>query len=177
MSEQRWPTIPGFVQIAILGKTKGIEGAVRVKVKDQFLEQVVSQEFLFVDINGSKVPMAVEGFDTAGGLFVYFEGLETKEQAARVVGRGVYVPEDQFVPVEEPDSQLRFNYMTGYTIVSGDLTVGVIKEVREFPQQEIAVVIRGSDEIMIPLHEDLIRQEDRDKRLVEMELPEGLLDI
>ena len=177
MSNSHWRTIPGFVQVASLGKTKGIDGAVRLKARDELLEQIATHEFLFIEIEGNKVPIRVADYEMSGDLYIYFDGLETKEAAAAVVGKPVYVPEDEFVPVEKKASDLQFAHLVDYTIVNAETEIGRIAEVREFPQQEIAVVITSEGEVMIPMHDDLIQSVDEGSKLVRMVLPEGLLDL
>jgi 16S rRNA processing protein RimM len=55
--------------------------------------------------------------------------------------------------------------------------IGNIEEVREFPQQEMAIIIRKNSEILIPLNASLIEAIDKEANTVEMNLPEGLLEM
>jgi 16S rRNA processing protein RimM len=45
------------------------------------------------------------------------------------------------------------------------------------PQQEIAVVVYQNKEVLIPLNEKLIVSIDEDKKVILMDLPEGLLTL
>ena len=40
-----------------------------------------------------------------------------------------------------------------------------------------AIINREEKEIMIPIHEELILQIDVDQSLIQMDLPEGILDL
>ncbi len=177
MSKESWKTITGFVRVASLGKTKGIDGAVKLKANEALLEQIVNKDFLFVEVDGNKVPMRVADYEVSGDLYVYFDGLRTKEEASIVVGRKVYLPEDQFQPVTEVTSDLEYAYLEGYTMLSEDTEVGSIVEVREFPQQEIAVVDASQGQVMIPIHQDLIIKIDEAAKRIWMQLPQGLLEL
>jgi 16S rRNA processing protein RimM len=54
---------------------------------------------------------------------------------------------------------------------------GVITEVVEMPQQEMAFVLHHGREVLIPLNESLIISIDRENKTLLMDLPEGLLDM
>jgi ribosomal 30S subunit maturation factor RimM len=53
----------------------------------------------------------------------------------------------------------------------------VIDVVREFPEQEMAVIFRNNKEILVPLHADLIVKVDHEKNTVTVSIPDGLLEL
>jgi len=55
--------------------------------------------------------------------------------------------------------------------------LGEIKEIIEYPQQEMAAIIIKEKEVLIPLNEQLILEIDEEKKLISMDLPEGLLNL
>ena len=68
--------------------------------------------------------------------------------------------------------------MIGYKI--SDITtntIHVILELREFPQQIMAVINTDKKELLVPLNDEFIDDIDHDKRIIQMSLPEGLLDL
>ncbi len=67
--------------------------------------------------------------------------------------------------------------LIGYTIVSGNDTLGEIVEVIEQPHQLLCKIILNSKEVLIPVHEDFLKKIDKKKRQIIVDLPEGLLEI
>ena len=66
----------------------------------------------------------------------------------------------------------------GFLLVDKELgEIGVIEEVLELPQQEMAVVKKEGKEVMIPLNDTFVKGIDRTKKRIDVELPEGLLDL
>jgi 16S rRNA processing protein RimM len=65
----------------------------------------------------------------------------------------------------------------GYTIVNAGVEIGVISEIEEYPQQEMATINYNKKDILIPLNEQFIIKLDNKKKVIEMELPEGLLEL
>ena len=65
-----------------------------------------------------------------------------------------------------------------YEIISErDGAIGVIEEVIEMPQQIMGIVNYQGKEVLIPLNDQFITGVDEEKKILEMELPEGLLDL
>jgi 16S rRNA processing protein RimM len=84
-------------------------------------------------------------------------------------------------PVEaEEDSEIddRYERFQGFTLVDVALgEIGVIREVLELPGQFLALVDYQDQEVMVPLHPSLIQKADLKNRILEMDLPEGLLEL
>ncbi|MEM6699798.1 MAG: hypothetical protein AAF599_15455 [Bacteroidota bacterium] len=55
--------------------------------------------------------------------------------------------------------------------------IGVIEEVIEMPQQEMAVINYKDKEVLIPMNEDFILEILEEEKILKVELPEGLLDL
>ncbi|RLD17803.1 MAG: 16S rRNA processing protein RimM [Bacteroidetes bacterium] len=177
-SHPQWRTIPGFVRVGICGKTHGAAGEIKLRIDTGREEACLSSPFLFIDIDGSKVPFAIDGMRRTKDLLVSFAEVSDNTAASRFVGREVFLPSDEVdaEPVEVP-SDLEFDYLTGMSLHANGEFIGQIEEVREFPQQEMAVVMYQNSEILIPLNETLIVSIDVEAKKIEMLLPDGLLSL
>src|SRR5690606_31146182 len=81
------------------------------------------------------------------------------------------------MPERDPDD-FRYTDLVGYLVVDeqeGEL--GEITAVQEFPQQFLATVDFDGQELLFPLSEDLILGIDEEEQVIEVELPEGLIDL
>jgi 16S rRNA processing protein RimM len=69
--------------------------------------------------------------------------------------------------------------LSGYKVYKIDnRLVGTIIDVIENPGQLLMNVrIKKDKEILIPLHEDLIIRIDNKKKIIKMDLPQGLIEI
>jgi len=176
--QPKWRTIPGFVKVGICGKTHGADGEIKLRI-DQGREEVcLSSTFLFIDIEGSKVPFAIDGMRRTRDLLVSFAEVTDNSKASKFVGREVFLPSDEVVEqLDELPSTLEFSYLTNMKLYANGEYVGIIEEVREFPQQEMAVVTYQESEILIPINNSLIVSIDESEKKVEMKLADGLLDL
>ena len=79
---------------------------------------------------------------------------------------------------DEEASDLKYGKLKGYTISDeSNGEIGIIEEIIEMPQQEMAVLKLNKKEVLIPLNENLILEIDESKKIVTMDLPAGLVEL
>ena len=176
----RWRTIPGFVRIGSTGKARGIEGEIKLYVDDQYLEDVIEAEFLFLERDGNKVPLAISSIREVQDLLVKFDEINDPTAANNWTNLEVFLPDDE-IESRDPDNQqaeLHFQGLKNFTIIDSSLGhIGLILEVRDYPQQEMAVIRHTGREVLIPLNSEFIDEINEEKKTVSMNLPEGLLGL
>ena len=170
-----------FEIIGQIRKGHGHQGHARVDIYDQFYDHFLKQKFLFIEVDGYKVPFhIVEKLDHRH-LIIKLETIDAPEALLPYHQSPIYLLKkdlDELVlnnqnPPSPEDSwigKLIIDSNTGHTI-------GSILKVEIYPQQIMAFVDYNSQEIMIPLHDTLIQSIDDQKGEIKMELPEGLLEL
>jgi 16S rRNA processing protein RimM len=144
-----------------LGKKTSLKG-----LKTLFLEER-KDELLPWFIEATRIKSEEE-------IFVKLEGLDSKEAARRVVQKEVWVTEadfEQFAGKSAPIS------LVGFRLLDGATDLGEILEVIEQPHQVLCKIDLEGKEALIPVHEATLRKVDRKKKIVVVELPDGLLDV
>lgn len=167
-----------FVEIGYIKKGHGFKGHARVVVFEQWEKDLDQQEFIFIEIDGYKVPFAIEERHTFKDLVLKLEQINSVEELKKYQKRPFYLLKkdikygQEFILKGAKDSKL-----IGLNIQ--DKTLGIIGEIArldEYPQQEMAVIIGANNkEILIPLHESLIIEINHERGVIEMDLPEGLV--
>lgn len=170
------------IQVGYTRKPFGVNGQIKLKIEPKFLEDVLKAAVLFIEIGGQQVPHFIDNFQEAGELVVHFEDMESREQAAKIVSRPVFLRPADIIPVEEKEIPLEniephLKYLN-YQIEEVELgKIGQIVRIEVFPQQDMAFVDYEGREVMIPLHPSFIVEADEQKRVLVLELPEGMLAI
>ncbi len=170
------------IQVGYTRKPFGVNGQLKLKIEANFLEDVLKSEVLFIEIGGQQVPHFVESFQDTEELVVHFEDVESREQAAKLVSRPVYLRPADIIPAEEKEIPLEtiephLKYLN-YYIEEVELgKIGQIVRIEVFPQQEMAFVDYDGREVMIPLHPSFVLREDVKQRVLTLDLPEGMLEI
>jgi len=107
-------------------------------------------------------------------VYVKLDGVDTREAAARLAGKEVWVTEADFKKHAAKSSPAN---LLGYKVVNNEKPLGIIVEVIEQPHQMLCKVEVNQKEALIPLNEDTLKKIDHKEREVLVILPEGLLDI
>ncbi len=169
-----------YITIGYTKKTYGSKGQVKIVIEDQFLEDFVKSDFVFMDLMGKPAPFFIETIEEMDDLLLKVEEIDSPEQARSIVAKKVYLREKDLSnpPVDIPEIDLEFGDLVGFILADMEKgEIGTIKEIQEFPQQEMAVLDYGGKEIFVPLHTKLISSFDEKKKKITLRLPEGLLDL
>ncbi|WP_207429528.1 ribosome maturation factor RimM [Pedobacter sp. SYSU D00535] len=163
--------------IGYITKTKGLKGEVQIYFEfDDY--QDLELDTVFIEINGKLIPYftAAVKLQTNKTGYIYFEDVPTIEVAEKLLKKSVFLPNTK--KPEREDDEFYYTDLKGFIAIDeqhGEL--GEIIEVHEYPQQFIAVVAYKFQEIMFPLNEEIIRSIDDDEGVVQVRLPDGLLDV
>ena len=177
--DPHWRTIRDFVRVGSTGKPRGITGEIKIFLNDAYAEDTLNAEFLFLDHDGSKVPLQVESIREIQDIVIKFKGVDDPSAASTWTSLDIYLPIDEVEEWAEDDQETSgYGKLTGYEISDKRTgVIGNILEIIEFPQQEMAKVIYQGKEVLIPLNPVFIDKVDTRHKVMIMDLPEGLLEI
>lgn len=163
--------------IGYISKTRGLKGEVQLFFEFEEYE-ALELEVLFLEIDRKLVPFFVDSLKIQSNhtAYLFLEDIDHIDKAQPLVRKKVYLPNDK-LPERSPDD-FRITDLKGFTVhdaLQGEL--GEIVEIHEYPQQYIAAVGYKNGELMFPLNDDLIVFIDQEKRLLQVNLPDGLVDV
>lgn len=167
-----------LVKIGRLGRTHGLQGEIKVRIEDQYLDDVLAADSLLIEISGQYIPYFVAAWRSEG-LLVKLEEVDDKETAALLQQKDIYFPEQQLSEASPSVEQITpYDQWIGWAIHDAEVgPIGNIASIIDLPQHYLAEVNYQGKMVMIPLHENLITKTDPDQNKVWMELPAGLLDL
>ena len=167
-----------FVEVGHTKKARGVAGELKMSVKDQYLDDFLEAKVLFLDLRGGKVPFFISSVKEGPDLLVKLDEVDDRKAAVELTGKPVYLRRQDLQLRQETALTPGYHFLEGFEIVTEkDGRVGTIGEIIEFPQQIMALVDYGGKEVMIPLNDRFITGIDEERRVLEMELPEGLLEL
>lgn len=144
-----------------LGKSTTLKG-----LEVLFLE-IKKDEFLPYFIEATRLKNPQE-------LFVKLENVNTKEAAQRLVQKQVWLEEAAFHQYAGKSAPIS---LLGYHIIDHGNDIGEILEVIEQPHQVLARIDLDGKEALIPIHPETLLKIDKKNKQIQVELPDGLLDI
>jgi 16S rRNA processing protein RimM len=107
-------------------------------------------------------------------VLLKIDGIDTKEKTAQLIQKEVWLTETDFKKYSSKTAPISY---LGYLIMDGKQEVGTILEIIEQPHQLLCKVDHKGKEALIPVHEHNLLEIDTKKRILFLELPEGLLEI
>ncbi len=168
-----------FTCVGYIKKTYGYKGDVKLEIDEHFDDDVFKSKFLFIDIDGFKVPFRVLNFDKKSNILVQFYNTDDIDKANKLIGKDLYLLEKDIRYAKHYlKNQINQNKFKGYQVhdKNSDKTYAIL-DLREFPQQVMVTVMVHDKEILIPLNEQFIERINDHEKIIYMDLPEGLLDL
>ncbi len=167
-----------FVEVGYIRKGHGYKGHARVVIFDDWVADFNKQAFIFLQIDGYKVPYYIEERQSGKDLIVKLEHIDSVEALKKYHRYPLYLLEkDIQYGAQQLESKTQLSSLISKHIHDATLgDLGPIIRIDEYPQQEMAILKRKDGaEILIPLHPELISGIDEEKGIVRMDLPEGLI--
>ena len=159
-----------MLRIAKVLKSNGVDGDVLVSAPDVALEEI--QGPVLIDFDGLPAPFFIESCSRrgTGKYIVHLTDVCNLEDAEELVGR--FLMSDE---VEEEDDAVQD--FTGWKVLNRGDYVGTVTDYEPIPGNLCLYLkpAEDADEIIIPLHEDLIISIDEDSLTLNLNLPDGLL--
>ncbi|GAA4515629.1 ribosome maturation factor RimM [Sphingobacterium thermophilum] len=170
-------TVEEGFYIGYVSKTRGLKGEVQLYFEFDAYDEL-DLDVIFLEVNKKLVPYFVQSIKLHNNStgYAFFEDIDHIDKAQPLVHRKMYLPKDK-LPERDPDD-FRYTDLIGFLVIDeqhGEL--GEITDVQEFPQQFVATVDIDGKELMFPLSEDLILDIDVEEEIIEVDLPEGLVDL
>ena len=163
-------------KIGIINKPHGVKGEVSFTFTDDIFDRVEDCDYLVLLLDGILVPFFIEEyrFRSDNVALVKFEGIDSTEKARTLTNVEVYYPMKFMDDQEEISS---WNYFIGFRVE--DIhhgCLGTIVDVDDATMNVLFVIENGDEEVLLPAHEEFILDIDRKKKILKVDIPDGLLD-
>ena len=172
------PMLPDdFFYLGKITKVVGFKGELSVYLDTDEPEKYHQLESVFLLLDEELIPFYIESVKVKNRqqLAVRFRDVGADE-APSFVNAELYLPLSFLPPLS--GNKFYYHEIKGFEIVdvkSGP--VGTCTDVLEYPHQSLFQIDHDGVEVLLPIVDEVIKSVDRDKRQIEVILPEGLLDI
>ena len=161
-------------KIGKLGKVHGIKGEISFLFDDDVFDRT-DADYLILDIDGILVPFFIEEyrFKTDSNALMKFEGMDRQEQTRELTGCDVYFPREL---ADGDNDGLSWAALVGFELVQTQ-TGEVVGKIASIDDSTINILFELENGKLIPASEELITNVDTKKQQIEIELPEGILEL
>ena len=160
-----------------IAKTHGLKGEVTVKLEVDDPSAYLGMKHFFLEINKVLTPFFVEHVAMHGDkFFLSVQDVKTIEAAQELVGKPVYLPLEMLPKLS--GKKFYFHEIKGFMVVDTVKgALGLVNDVLEYPTQAILQVMKDQKEILIPILDQVIQDVDRQKKILTITAPDGLIDM
>ena len=163
-------------KIGRLGSTHGLKGEIDFRYTDDIFTSE-DGDYLVLDIDGLLVPFFLEDWRVCNSeqALVKFEGYDSMETTAILQNAEVYYPKAAVKTSREELTSWKM--LTGFTVSDSRVgLLGTVSEVDDSSANTLLIVSPAEgEEIILPVHPDLVEDIDLNDRTLMLNLPEGLV--
>lgn len=167
-----------FITLARVAKTQGRHGEVAVELHSDVPDRLhQGLRLLALADDGSRRELKVEDtWPHKEFLVLKFASVDSISEAEPLVGCELQVPRSERAQLE--DGTAYVSDLVGCTLADHGKEVGVVSDVRfGAGEAPLLVVGSGKSELEIPFAQEFLARVDLEGKRIEMNLPEGLLDV
>ncbi len=159
-------------------KSHGVTGTLMLVFEEGLEETIENSKILIVETDGILIPWFVSDdgirIISSKSALVDLDWITDDYSAKKILRKPVWINNiTEFNhPPQEPES------LEGYSVydhIKGYM--GQISEINDYSGNLVITLINGDDEILLPLHDDLISNIDEASRSVTFHLPDGITEL
>lgn len=164
-------------KIGKFGKPHGIKGEISFSFENDIFDRK-DCPYLICDVEGILVPFFIKEYRFKGSetALITLEDVKSDTEAKRFKGLDVYFPREYMD--ENEDIEFTLDFFIGFSII--DEKRGTIGKVIDIDESTINTLFLVEDEhqneIIIPASDDFVTNIDEEKKILYLDLPEGLID-
>lgn len=159
-------------------RTFGSKGEVVFYLDVDNPQKYFEMESVFIKLNENLVPFSIDSIQLRPKkqAVVRLHDVDEADDAELLVGSLLFLPLSYLPPLT--GNKFYYHEVTGFEVIDKVKgPIGVIEDVLDLQYQAIMQIRHGEKEILVPISDDIIQKVDRKNRQIEIEAPEGLIDI
>ena len=159
-------------------KTFGYKGDVIIYLDTDEPTKYNKLESVLIDIQGELIPFLIEKFvlKSNNNSIVHFKTINSIDDTHNLINRNLYLPLSLLPPLA--GNKFYFHEVIGFSVFDKNYGyVGKIDYFYDNPNQPIMSVIDNNIEVLIPLIDHFIVSVDRENKIINIQAPEGLIEM
>ena len=109
-------------------------------------------------------------------LRIKFEGINSELEAKKILNLKLYLPLNQLPKLK--GNKFYYHEIIGFTLLNQNKKkIGIVLRVNEVNPQPLIEVQSSGKNKLIPLHKNLVIKLDRRKKIIILDIPDGLIEL
>lgn len=158
-------------------KPKGYKGELKITLDVDDPSRYENLDAIFVERRRELIPFIINNIALEGRkATLKLEGIDDEEAAEDLSGCATYLP-ISLLP-ELGGNNFYFHEVEGFGITDiRSKKRGKLIRIIDLPSNPLFEVDFEGKEVLVPINDEIINKVDRKKKVIEVEVPEGLIDI
>ena len=164
--------------LGIIVKKYSFKGELLVNLDTDQPQLYTNIKSLFLDINNRLIPYFIKEsqLHKSNLLRIKLEDINSESEAKELIRKKVYLPLNLLPKLV--GNAFYYHEVLGFEIWDKDLgKVGILKGVNDQSSQALFEIERNGIEVLIPVHDEFIITIDRNKKIITVKTPPGLIDL
>lgn len=165
-------------QLGHISRLHGFKGEVVAVFDTDRPEAYETLESVFIEDRGELIPFFIDAIsrNSKGHFILKLEETDTEEEARSLIGRELWLPLEALPPLQ--GKQFYFHEVIDFMLMQEGVEIGSCVDILDSSAQPLFKAIDHENrEILIPAIDEFIVRIDRENKQIELQLPEGLLEL
>ena len=166
-----------YTKIGTIISKHGFNGSLILKVLDKDSDDLSTLNFLFIEINKKHIPFkldSIKSFKTKS-YKIKFNEVNNDSYANQLISKTVFIKSNGYSGLKKETSV--YSDIINFLAFNNEEKIGKIININENLPQPVFEINYKSKTVMIPIHNDLILNIDKENEKIFLRIPDGLLDI
>jgi 16S rRNA processing protein RimM len=161
-----------IINIGCIVKTHGVQGELVLRLSPGYNSSLLNKvKWCFINIRQKPVPFKIleasEG--STSDVILELQDIQNKPEAEKYLNYDISIERETAIRKGKTEN---INLLLGYQIYNNGNLIGTIEDIENTGKQFLFVLNDGT---LLPAHDDLIEKIEDRKKIVFMQLPEGLI--
>lgn len=157
-----------LIEIGLIVKPHGLKGELKLKLHSPESNLILNIDNIYVDNQIFKIDYSKK---VSNGILLKFVSKNTRNSIEDLIGKKIFVDKD-IIPLA-PSGENYYFELIGSKVVYNNVEIGTLIEIVETKANNIYVVKElNGNEILIPKTKSFIKKFNKDKKILEVILPE-----
>lgn len=165
--------------LGYIRRTVKNDGSLIIYLDVDNARQYAHLDSVFVELKTGLIPYFIDKISIRPNneALIHFQDINTEEEANLLKGKALWLPLELLPPLT--GNKFYFHEVIGWEVFDSNFgEVGTIKDIFDSTQFPLFQIIHSTGkEILIPINNQIIKKVHRQNRQIQIEAPEGLIDI